>query len=98
MDLQRCSILAVHRSNVDRRRQNPMVSLLLDIGRHQADDLQEPFLQAVRDYQAKTQSTVTLAAASGLAGGIAAGIVLGFLMGRFAGSSGGGNHNDNGRK
>jgi hypothetical protein len=61
------------------------------------EGLKEPFVQAVRDYQTKMQSTVTLAAASGLAGGIAAGLVLGFLIGRFAGSSGGGNHNGNGR-
>jgi predicted lipid-binding transport protein (Tim44 family) len=77
--------------------QIPMISLVFDSGQHQADVPQEPFVQAVRDYQAKMQSTITLAAAGGLAGGIAAGYVLGFLIGRFAGSSGGGDHNGNGR-
>ena len=60
--------------------------------------LQEPFVQAVKDYQAKMQSTVTLAASGGLVGGIAAGVALGFLIGRFAGSSGGGSASGNGSK
>lgn len=89
-----CSVPAVHLSNL----RKPKISLSSDSGQQQADVPQEPFVQAVRDYQAKMQSTVTLAAASGLAGGIAAGIALGFLIGRFAGSSGGGNHNGNGTK
>jgi predicted lipid-binding transport protein (Tim44 family) len=78
--------------------QDTMISPSLDSGQYQADVTQEPFVQAVRDYQAKMQTTVSLAAASGLAGGIAAGIALGFLIGRFAGSSGAGNQKGNGRK